>query len=59
MLLILLLKNKNTAEVAKDLWSLDDVNVILENFYKALQIKTDWSSWVVDKKDYNKIWLKK
>ena len=53
-----LLNAKKKSESFKDLWSLDDIEDILENFNKALEINVNWKSWVVDKKDYRKIWLK-
>lgn len=54
-----LLSSNIKSEAQKDLWSLDDLEDILENFQKALQIKIKWQGWPVDKKDYRKVWLKK
>lgn len=51
------LKNKSKSEAHKDLWSLDDLEDILKNFQKALQIKINWQRWPVDRKDYRQIWL--
>jgi len=54
-----LLSAKTKSEAQKDLWSLEDLDDILENFQKALTIKIKWSGWPVDKKDYRKLWLRK
>jgi multimeric flavodoxin WrbA len=53
-----LLSSDNKSESFKDLWSLDDIEDILENFKRALKISVKWKSWPVDKKDYRQIWLK-
>lgn len=52
------LKKNVKSNSFKDLWSLNDIDDILENFDKALQIQVKWKNWPVDKKDYRKIWLK-
>ncbi len=51
------LKKASVGETQSDLWSLEDLTQILENFKKALQIKVKWTSWPVDRNDYRKIWL--
>ncbi|MBL7543256.1 MAG: hypothetical protein JNL11_05540 [Bdellovibrionaceae bacterium] len=51
------MKTKNSLDAEKDLWSLDDTSVVLENFLKALKFSITWSSWVVDRKDYKKVWI--
>jgi len=53
-----LLKNSKKFDAQKDLWSLEDVELILENFQKALGIDVKWGSWPVDRNDYKKNWLK-
>ncbi len=47
----------SSEESQSDLWSLEDLTQILENFKKSLQIKVKWNSWPVDRNDYRKIWL--
>lgn len=51
------LKNGSPKNSEKDLWSLDDLTGILENFEIAIENKIKWKSWPVDLKDYKKIWL--
>ncbi len=50
---------KRKSQAAKDLWSLEDLEDIFENFQKSLESKVQWKSWSVDRKDYRKIWLQK
>lgn len=51
-------KNNNTKNAQKDLWSLEDLDIILENFKKVLEIEIDWMCWPVDKNDFRKVWLR-
>lgn len=53
-----LLKTKSFSKAAKDLWSLQDLKPMLQNFQQALQIKAKWQNWPVDRVDYRKQWLK-
>ena len=49
---------KNSKSVHKDdLWTLDDIEMILENFNLALEIKTKWKAWPVDRKNFRKNWI--
>lgn len=49
---------KNSKSVHKDdLWTLEDADLILENLVLALDIKTKWKSWPVDRKNYQKNWV--
>jgi hypothetical protein len=40
-----------------DFWSLDDLQIILENLLLSLKIEIDWASWAVDRKNFKKVWL--
>ncbi len=53
-----LLKSKNKNSSVKDLWSINDIDDLLQNFQEALTIEGKWKSWPVDKKEYRKVWLK-
>lgn len=53
----LALKNSLAKKFKDDFWSLDDVSMILENFELALDIKTKWKAWPVDRKNFRKNWL--
>lgn len=53
-----LLNDKSKNSATKDLWSIDDMDDILANFQKALQLKVKWKGWPVDRKDYRKVWLR-
>ena len=49
---------KNSKSVHKDdLWTLDDIEMILENFNLALDINTKWKAWPVDRKNFRKNWI--
>ncbi|MES2801338.1 MAG: NAD(P)H-dependent oxidoreductase [Bdellovibrionota bacterium] len=49
---------KNSKSIHKDdLWTVDDIPMILENFKLALEIKTTWKAWPVDRKNFRKNWL--
>ena len=52
------LKQKVKNQSNQDLWSLNDLGDILENFQIALNNRIEFKSWPVDKKDYRKVWLK-
>lgn len=52
------IKNNSTKETQKDMWSLDDLDIILENLKKVLAIKVNWRAWPVDEKDFRKVWLR-
>lgn len=51
------LKNKPHTSAHEDLWSLNDLNDILENFRKVLKLNIKWKAWSVDKKEYRHVWL--
>ena len=51
------LKKSSPEDAQSDLWSLEDLTQILENFKKALLIQVKWTSWPVDRNDYRKVWL--
>lgn len=50
------LKSKSTH--AEDFWQLKDTELILENLWRAIQMKAEWASWPVDKKNPARKWLK-
>lgn len=53
-----LFKTKLAGEAQKDLWSLDDLDQILENLNQILKVKINWATWPLDQKDFKKVWLK-
>lgn len=53
----LALKNSLSKKYKDDFWSLDDISMILENFELALNIKTKWKAWPVDRKNFRKNWV--
>lgn len=52
----LALKNSKSAH-KDDLWTPDDIPMILENFKLALDIKIKWQTWPVDRKNFRKSWV--
>lgn len=40
-----------------DFWSLEDLEIILENLVQSLQIKITWAGWPVDRKNFRKLWV--
>ncbi len=40
-----------------DFWSIDDLQIILENLVRSLKIEIVWASWPVDRKNFKKLWL--
>lgn len=42
---------------AKDLWQLEDVDLVLENLKLAMDAKIPWKVWPVDKKDPRQKWI--
>jgi multimeric flavodoxin WrbA len=52
----LALKSKNVH--AKDLWCLEDLDVIVDNLEIAAKMKVLWKTWAVDRKNFRKNWLK-
>ena len=53
----LALKSPKAKKYQDDFWSLDDISMILENFKLALNIKTKWRTWPVDRKNFRDQWL--
>lgn len=53
----LALKTSLSKKYKDDFWSLDDIAMILENFELALNIKTKWKAWPVDRKNFRKNWV--
>ena len=41
-----------------DLWSLEDLKVVLNNFETALGFSVNWQAWPVDRKNFRKTWVK-
>lgn len=41
-----------------DLWSLEDLKVVLKNFEIALELGVSWQTWPVDRKNFRKTWVK-
>jgi hypothetical protein len=48
---------KSKTSFAKDFWQKEDVGLIMENFIIACDLKTQWISWPVDKKNPRRRWL--
>lgn len=40
-----------------DLWTTNDIPMILENFALALEINIKWKAWPVDRKNFRKNWI--
>lgn len=40
-----------------DFWSLDDLQLILENLVRSLDIEIKWAVWPVDRKNFKKLWV--
>lgn len=55
----LALKNSGKAKSSHqdDFWSLDDLQLILENLVRSLKIEVVWAQWPVDRKNFKKLWL--
>lgn len=53
----LALKSSLSKKYKDDFWSLEDIAMILENFELALNIKTKWKVWPVDRKNFRDKWL--
>lgn len=51
------LKTKSTH--AEDFWSLEDLQIILQNLMIASQSQANWQSWPVDRKNPKRLWLGK
>ncbi|MBO9665585.1 MAG: NAD(P)H-dependent oxidoreductase [Bdellovibrio sp.] len=43
---------------AKDFWQREDAEMIFENLIKAIQMKVQWTTWPVDKKDPRRKWFR-
>lgn len=52
------LSKKGSAKLNDDLWSLNDLVPIIENFGESLKLKGRWKSWPVDRKGFRLIWMK-
>lgn len=48
---------KSKSAHAKDFWSIEDLEIIVENLCRAADIKTEWASWPVDRKNFRKNWV--
>ena len=44
---------------AEDFWTLTDAKIILANLFKATDLNVNWKSWVVDKKNPQRMWIQK
>ncbi|MEQ1722683.1 MAG: NAD(P)H-dependent oxidoreductase [Pseudobdellovibrio sp.] len=55
----LALKNSSFAKSSHqdDFWSLDDLQLILQNLVLSLKIEIAWTMWPVDRKNFKKRWL--
>jgi chromate reductase, NAD(P)H dehydrogenase (quinone) len=55
----LALKNstKSKSKHQDDFWTLDDLQLILENLVQSMQIEITWVQWPVDRKNFKKLWL--
>ncbi len=42
----------------EDIWHLNDTKLILGNFRLALEIQKKWVCWPVDRKNFERLWLK-
>lgn len=45
-------------KVDEDIWHLNDVKLILSNLKLSLEIQKDWACWPVDRKNFERLWLK-
>lgn len=41
-----------------DLWSMEDLDMVLTNFELALEIQIPWKVWPIDRKNFRKTWIK-
>ncbi|AZZ38336.1 hypothetical protein CIK05_08960 [Bdellovibrio sp. qaytius] len=49
---------KNSKSVHKDdLWTLDDIEMIVQNLMLSLEITIAWKIWPVDRKNFRKNWI--
>lgn len=55
----LVLKNsvKTKSSHQDDFWSLDDLQLILENLVRSLKIEIKWAQWPVDRKNFKRVWI--
>lgn len=49
--------NRTKSPHQDDFWSLDDLQMILENLVLSLKIEINWAQWPVDRKNFRKIWI--
>lgn len=54
----LIVKSKLDTSFKDDLWSLEDLTVICDNFITALNNPHQYKSWPVDREDPSRIWWK-
>ncbi len=50
--------NSGDGRFKDDLWSIEDLVPIIENFKRSLKLKTKWKSWPVDRKNFRQVWMK-
>jgi multimeric flavodoxin WrbA len=43
----------------KDLWTFEDINLILKNLQRAAEAVVNYEAWAVDKKNFKKVWVEK
>ena len=48
---------QRSSKHADDFWSLDDMDVVIENLKVAAHGKSKWATWPVDRKNFRKNWL--
>jgi len=54
----LLFKQKKNQPQADDFWSLQDLDIVIQNLQTSLSLSVDWKSWPVDRKNFKATWLK-
>jgi multimeric flavodoxin WrbA len=50
------IKQKNIH--AKDFWTVEDLDIIIENLKIAASAKISWKAWLVDRKNFRKKWVR-
>lgn len=40
-----------------DFWSLDDLELVLENLVRSLKVEIEWARWPIDRQNFRKLWL--
>lgn len=51
-------RTSRSSELRDDLWSLEDLEVMIHNLLECIKPSLDYRSWIVDKKNYRKKWVR-